>query len=66
MRRTSSIAAYLAWALALAAILMPPALAAAGLETVASLRNSVFALVGDGPEPLAVAGYSAEKDGWHA
>lgn len=66
MIKASTIAAYVAWVLALAAILMPPALAHAGIETVAGLEESIFALVGDEPEPLVLAVRPTEKDGWQA
>lgn len=66
MKKTTSIAAYVAWALALAAILIPPALADAGLEAAASVQESIFALLGDDPEPpLVLAGHFAESRGWH-
>jgi hypothetical protein len=66
MQKTSSIAAYVAWVLALVAILMPPALAAAGTGLLVEARDAVYALLEDEPEPLTLAALRAEEPGWQA
>jgi hypothetical protein len=48
MKSTSStITAYVAWALTLCAILMPPAFAAAGVGFLIDARDAVYSLVED-------------------
>jgi hypothetical protein len=59
MTKTGSIAAYLAWLVALAAILMPPALAAAGSDAIASAQDAIFATLDEGTDPLVVAQLNA-------
>jgi hypothetical protein len=66
MQKTSSIAAYVAWILALVAILMPPALAAAGTELLVDARDAVYALLEDEPEQLTLADLRAQQPGWQA
>ena len=53
MKRTSTLAAYVAWIIALAAILMPPAAASAGLDLIADTQQAVFALVDEEPGQIA-------------
>lgn len=66
MGKTSNLAAYIAWALALVAILMPPTFATAGIEAVSDASEAVFSLVEDQPESLALAAIRAEEPGWQA
>ena len=55
MKSTSTLAAYVAWALTLCAILMPPAFAAAGVGLLTGARDAVYGLVQDGSETQAFA-----------
>ncbi len=64
MQRTSTLAAYLAWILALAAILMPPAFASAGADVFTDARDALYAMLED--EPPALAEHRAEEPGWQA
>jgi hypothetical protein len=53
MKRTSNLVAYLAWAIALVAILMPSAAASAGLDLIADTQSAVFELVDEEPGQIA-------------
>jgi hypothetical protein len=55
MKSTSTLAAYVAWALTLCAILMPPAFAAAGVDLLTGARDAVYSLVEDGSDAQAFA-----------
>jgi hypothetical protein len=66
MQRTSTLAAYLGWILALVAILMPPALASAGADVVTEARDALYALLDDEPPALTLAELRAEEPGWQA
>jgi hypothetical protein len=71
MQRTSTLAAYLAWILALVAILMPPTLASAGAGILIEARDALFALVEEPPArfehgALTVADIAVDSRGWAA
>jgi len=62
MSKTRNLAAYVAWLVALVAILMPPALATAGLEAISQTGDAIFAIV-DEPQATAVAMAATERSG---
>ncbi len=64
MRRTGNLAAYLAWIVALLAILTPLALATAGIEMLADAGSAISAALLDGADDPAVAGMTTESAGW--
>jgi hypothetical protein len=66
MHRTSTLAAYLAWILALIAILMPPTFAAAGTEILVGARDALYGLIEDEPQTLALAELVDDEPGWEA
>jgi hypothetical protein len=66
MEKTSSIAAYVAWILALVAILMPPALASVGTELLVDARDALYELLEDEPEGLMLAYRRPAESGWQA
>ena len=66
MKKLSNAPAYIVWAFSLAAILTPPAIAAAGFEAVLDAQEAVFALVEDEPEPVTPATMDNEEPGWQA
>jgi hypothetical protein len=66
MQKTSNIAAYIAWTVALVAILMPPALASAGADVLSDARDAIYALLEDEQQHMTLADLSAEEPGWQA
>jgi hypothetical protein len=66
MQKTSTLAAYVAWILALVAILMPPALATAGTDVLTSARDALYAMLEDEPPMLTLADLRVEEPGWQA
>ena len=66
MQRTSTLAAYFAWILALVAILMPPALASVGADVFTEARDALYAILEDEPPALTLAELRAEEPGWQA
>ena len=66
MQRTNTLAAYVAWILALVAILMPPALAAAGADVLLGARDALYAMLEDEPGAPALADLGIEEPGWQA
>jgi hypothetical protein len=66
MQKTSSTAAYVAWILALVAILMPPTLASAGTELLVDAREALYELLEDKPEGLVIAYRRPADSGWQA
>ena len=66
MQRTSTLAAYVAWILALVAILMPPALASAGADVLLDARDALYAMLDDEPAAIIIADVDAEEPGWRA
>ncbi len=66
MQRTSTLAAYLAWIVALVAILMPPALASVGADVFTGARDALYAMLEDEAPVLTLAQLRAEEPGWQA
>jgi hypothetical protein len=66
MNKASSLAAYIAWVVALVAILTPPTMASVGISAIANAQQAVFALVEDQPDPLTIADLRAAEPGWQA
>lgn len=60
MTRTRNLAAYIVWATALAAILTPPAVATAAMETVSTIGTSVYSIVVDDDGTDLVAAMAKE------
>jgi len=66
MQKISNIAAYVAWTVALVAILMPPALASAGAEVLIKARDAIYALLEDEQQHMTLADLSTDEPGWQA
>lgn len=64
MKKTSNATAYIAWLVALAAILMPPAFTAAGATIATDARDAMLSLLEEPSDPLVVAQMTAAEADW--